>query len=94
MAELGKFVRARSINNVTNGIVNALRLDNPFLFEIELPNRRILTLPAANLLGVIPGDIVQIITPSGNSKQAFISDRSAVVIGDEPINKILFLNSG
>ncbi len=94
MGELAKFVRARNINNVTNGIVNAVRADNPLLFEIEMPNRRILTLPAANQLGVIAGDVVQIVTPSGNSKQAFVSDRSAVLIGDEPINKVLDINTG
>jgi len=86
-SELSKFVKARNINNVTNGIITAVREDNPFLFDVELPNRRILTLPAANQLGLIPLDVVQIVTPSGNTKQAFVSDRSAVVLGDEPINK-------
>ncbi len=90
-SELSKFVKARNINNVTNGIINFVREDNPLLFDVEMPNRRILTLPAANVLGVIAGDIVQIVTPSGNNKQAFVSDRSATVIGDEPINKVLDL---
>jgi hypothetical protein len=94
MAELARFVRARNINNVTNGIVNGTRDDNPLLFEIEMPNRRVLTLPAAQDLGIIIGDVVQIVTPSGNQKQAFVSDRSAVLLGDEPINKVLGLGSG
>ena len=94
MSELAKFVRARNINNVTNGIINAVRIDNPFLFDVELPNRRILTLPAADQLSLVAGDVVQIVTPSGNEKQAFVSARSAVLLGDEPINKVLDLNSG
>ena len=92
--ELAKFVRARSINNVTNGIINAVKEDNPLLFEVEMPNRRVLTLPSANQLNLVAGDVVQIVTPQGNSKQAFVSDRSAVLIGDEPINKVLDLDTG
>lgn len=94
VSELAKFVRARGVNNIVNGIVALARDDNALLFDVMMPDGRIITLPTAEKLTLSLGDVVQIVVPSGNSKQAYIAGLSAVVLGGDPINKILSINQG
>lgn len=94
MSELAKFVKARNINNVINGTIKVVRSDNPFLFDVQMPEGKILTLPAANKLDLSLEDVVQVVMPSGNNRQAFVSDLSAVVLGGDPINKVLAIDTG
>ena len=94
MSELGKFVRARNLNNVSNGIIKITRDGNVLLYDVQMPDGRLLTLPSAKQLNLVVGDVVQVVMPSGNSRQAFVSELSAVVLGDDPINKLLGLGVG
>lgn len=94
MSELAKFVRRRAIDNLISGSIEAVRADNPLLLDVRLPDGRVLTLPSAEKLSLSPGDAVQVVMPSGDRKRAYITGLAAVVLGGDPINKLLGSGQG
>ncbi len=94
MSELAQFVRKRSIDNVTSGVVTLVREENPLLFDIKIPEGKVVTLPAASKLTLAVGDPVQIIFPSGDRKRAYIAGPAGTLHAGDPVNKILGSGQG
>jgi len=93
MSQLGEFVRKRAIDNLVTGTIAGVYPD-PLLFDVKMPDGRVLTLLAAEPLNVRTGDPVGVAVPSGDRKRAYISGPAAVLIAGDPINKILGAGQG
>lgn len=93
MSQLGEFVRKRAIDNLVTGTIAAIYPD-PLLFDVKMPDGRVLTLLAAELINVGPGDPVGVAVPSGDRKRAYISGPAAVLVAGDPTNRVLALGQG
>jgi len=89
MSQLTEFVKKRSINNVVTATVVGIRPDNPVLFDVKLPDLKTVTLGAATPLSLSTGDAVEVVRPAGNSNLEYISGPAAVLLGGDPVNRVV-----
>ena len=94
MSELSKFIKRRAIDNVRSGIIYATHVENPLLFDVRMPDGKLLALPTSENLSLAIGDPVEVALPSGDQKRAYIAGKAAVVQGGDPFNRILSLGVG
>lgn len=88
-SELSKFVKRRAVDNIRSGVIYAVRAENPLLFDVRMPDGKLLTLPTAENLSLAVGDPVEVALPAGDQKRAYIAGLAAVVQGGDPFNRIL-----
>ena len=94
MSELAQFVRRRSIDNLVSGVVTLVRQENPLLFDVKMPEGKIVTLAAASKLNLAAGDSVEIVMPSGDRKRAYIAGPAGTIHAGDPVNKVLAAGQG
>jgi hypothetical protein len=93
MSELAAFVKARALDNVVNGTVTKT-YDDPLLFDVRMPEGKVLTLASAVEIDSVAGDVVQVLLPSGDRRQAYVAGPSATLLGGDAINKVLGQGQG
>lgn len=93
MSQLSEFVKKRSINNVVVGTVVSLPT-NPMLVNVRLGDQKTVTLALAAPLALTPGDVVEVIRPQGSSRVEYVNGSAAVMIGGDPINRVIGPGNG
>jgi hypothetical protein len=93
MSQLTDFVKKRSINNVALGRVVGLP-KNPMLIDVKLADLKTVTLPTAQLVTLRPGDVVEVVRPQGTNRVEYVSGPAAVIVGGDPLNRVVGVGQG
>lgn len=94
MSQLTRFVNDRGVDNVVSGTIVTVFPGNPTLAEVEIPGSGVLLLTTAEPLDLFLGISVLVAAPEGDLRRAYIKGRAAVLLADEPFNKVLAFDVG
>ena len=94
MSQLTELIRKRAIDNLVVGRVAALHDNNPLMIDVRMPNGETLSLPLADAVSLSKDDPVAIIYPSGDRRRAYVDGKAAVLVGGDPMNRIIGSGQG
>jgi hypothetical protein len=89
VSQLSQFIKRRNINNVITATVVSVDRLNPALVNVKLPDMQTVTLTLAQPFTVGPGDPVEVMRPSGQSRIEYVSGPAAVLLGGDPFNRVV-----
>jgi len=94
MSQLTRFVNERGVDNVVSGTIVEVFSGNPSLAQVEIPGSGTLLLTTAEPIDLFLGLSVLVAAPAGDLRRAYIKGKAAVLLADEPVNKVLGLDIG